>query len=155
MVAVTKTKSILSFSILSLFALGFLSTAWLPFALGQAEPGWQQKWDRVLSEAKKEGEVVVWGPPGPNARESLTKGFQKSYPDINIVFTGGSGSRSSPKLLRERRAKRFLVDIHIGGYHYDAGNPTASWGTGSHQTCPHIARGTGFHQVAEGKARLF
>ena len=115
MVAVTKTKSILSFSVLSLFALGFLSTTWLPSALGQTNQGWQQKWDRVLSEAKKEGEVVVWGPPGPNARESLTKGFQKSYPDINIVFTGGSGSRSSPKLLRERRAKRFLVDIRIGG----------------------------------------
>ncbi len=91
MVAITKKKSILSFSVLYLFALGFLSTAWLPLALGQAEPGWQQKWERVESAAEKEGEVVVWGPPGPNAREALTRGFQKSYPGINIVFTSGSG----------------------------------------------------------------
>ncbi len=115
MVPITKTTSFLSLSVLFLLTSGFLSTTWLPIALGQAEPGWQQKWDRVLSEAKKEGEVAVWGPPGPNAREALTKGFQKSYPDITVEFTGGSGSRGSPKLLRERRAKHFLVDIHIGG----------------------------------------
>jgi iron(III) transport system substrate-binding protein len=115
MVAVTKTKSILCFSVLYLFTLGFLSTIWHPSALGQTKQGWQQKWDRVLSEAKKEGKVTVWGPPGPNARDSLTKGFQKSFPDIAVEFTGGSGSRGSPKLLRERRANHFLLDIHIGG----------------------------------------
>jgi hypothetical protein len=69
MAAVTKTKSILCFSVFYLLTLGFLSTIWVPSALGQTKQGWQQKWDRVLSEAKKEGEVVVWGPPGPNARE--------------------------------------------------------------------------------------
>ncbi len=58
---------------------------------------------------------MVWGPPGPNARDSLIRGFRKSYPGIKIVFTSGSGSQGSSKLLRERRANHFLFDIHIGG----------------------------------------
>ncbi len=105
----------MSFRVLLLITLGHLSTSVLSPALGQTKQDWKQEWDRVLSKAKNEGKVTVWGPPGPNARDALTKGFQKSYPDIDIEFTGGSGSRGSPKLLRERRANHFLLDIHIGG----------------------------------------
>ncbi len=110
-----KTRFAMSFRVLLLITLGHLSTSVLSPALGQTKQDWKQEWDRVLSKAKNEGKVTVWGPPGPNARDALTKGFQKSYPDIDIEFTGGSGSRGSPKLLRERRANHFLLDIHIGG----------------------------------------
>lgn len=110
-----KARSAMSFRFLLLIVMGLLSTTCLSPALGQAKQDWQQEWDRVLGAAKKEGRVVVWGPPGPNARDALTKGFQESYPGIDLEFTGGSGSSGSPKLLRERRAKHFLLDVHIGG----------------------------------------
>jgi len=110
-----KAKRFFSDGVLRLLALGVVSTVWLSSAAAQATPGWQQKWERVLEEAKKEGVVAVAGPPGADARIALTDGFQKAYPGIAVEYTGATGSLASARLLRERRAKRFLVDVHIGG----------------------------------------
>lgn len=111
----TKTQSCMFTIVFFLFALGIVSTFWIPLAIGQTRPDWKQEWETVLREAKKEGQVVVWGPPGTNARQALTEGFRKSHPSISILYSGGTGSKVSPKLLRQRRAKKYLVDVHIGG----------------------------------------
>jgi ABC-type Fe3+ transport system substrate-binding protein len=78
-------------------------------------PGWQAEWERVLTAARKEGKVVVFGPPGAAARKALTEGFQKSFAGIEVEYSGMTGSKASPRLLAERRAGSYLVDVHVGG----------------------------------------
>lgn len=78
-------------------------------------PGWQAEWDRVLAAARKEGKVVVFGPPGAAARRALTEDFQKSFAGIEVEYTGITGSKLSPRILAERRAGQYLVDVHVGG----------------------------------------
>lgn len=80
-----------------------------------AKSGWQGEWERVLAAAKTEGKVVVLGPPGGALRRALTEGFQKSFPGIEVEYSGAWGSRMSPRLLAERRARQYLADLHIGG----------------------------------------
>ncbi|HEX9879566.1 MAG TPA: extracellular solute-binding protein [Candidatus Binatia bacterium] len=96
-------------------ATGVISPFQLFLAHGQTASGWQKKWEQVLKAAKEEGVVAVTGPPGSNARLALTEGFQKSYPGISVEYTGASSSSASARLLRERRAKHYLVDVHVGG----------------------------------------
>jgi iron(III) transport system substrate-binding protein len=77
--------------------------------------GEKDEWVKVVSAAKKEGNVVVYGPPGRNRRKALVGAFQQDYPDINIKYLAGSGRKQSPRLLAERKAGKFTADIHIGG----------------------------------------
>jgi hypothetical protein len=65
---------------------GFVSPA-------EAAQDWKARWDRAVNEAKKEGSVVVWGPPGDLIRQALTEGFQKAFPGINVEFTGSRGTK--------------------------------------------------------------
>ena len=81
----------------------------------QSKANWQAEWERIQAAAKREGRVVVWGPPGAEARQALTSGFQKSFPGVDVEYTGASGSKVAPRLLAERQANQYLVDIHIGG----------------------------------------
>ena len=40
-------------------------------ASAQEKAGWQGRWEKVLADAKKEGRVVVDGPPGEFIRNAL------------------------------------------------------------------------------------
>ena len=48
-------------------------------------PGVENKWDKVLADAKKEGKVAVAGPPGTAYRDVM-RGFEKKYPEISLDF---------------------------------------------------------------------
>ncbi len=76
---------------------------------------WELEWNTILQKANKEGRVVIYGPPGEEQRQSLTKEFMKSYPKINVDYVASPGAAVAPKILSERRAGLFLVDLHIGG----------------------------------------
>ena len=81
----------------------------------QATPASQSEWEKVQSAAKKEGRVVVWGPPGAEARQALTQGFRKSFAGVEVEYSGAPGSKIAPRLAAERQAGQYLVDMHIGG----------------------------------------
>lgn len=76
---------------------------------------WEIEWQKTLSEAKKEGRVVIYGVPGIDVREAMVKEFQKAYPGIMVEYTGVSGAEVSTKIMNERRAGIYLLDLHIGG----------------------------------------
>lgn len=80
-----------------------------------SKSGWQEEWKQVVATARVEAKVVVLGPPGAGARRALTVGFQKSFPGIEVEYTGATGSRTAPRLLAERRSKKYLADIYISG----------------------------------------
>ena len=54
-----------------------------PAAAAPAKPSGQPaasaEWDKVVEEAKKEGEVIVWGESGQAGREFEKDAFEKAY----------------------------------------------------------------------------
>jgi iron(III) transport system substrate-binding protein len=100
------------------FFLVVLVTFWVAsaqLAWAQGDSGWKQKWDTTLAQAKKEGKVVVLGPPGDRIRDALTQGFAKAFPDINIEFSGARGGELATRVKAERDAGIYSVDIVING----------------------------------------
>src|SRR5713226_123860 len=98
-----------------LLMLGVLGMAWAQGALAQTQSGWKQKWDKVLSEAKKEGKVVVWGPPGELIRKAMIEGFNKAFPDITIEFSGARGGEQATRIKAERDGGVYSVDVLLSG----------------------------------------
>jgi len=96
-------------------ALLVLSLVYAPAVMAQSDSGWQKKWDQTLAQAKKEGKVVVLGPPGDQIREAITKGFAKAFPDITIEFSGARGGELATRVKAERDAGIFSVDVLING----------------------------------------
>jgi iron(III) transport system substrate-binding protein len=68
-----------------------------------------------VAAATQEGRVVVNGPASSDAREALTEGFERKYPGIRVHYTGSPGSAVPPKLLAEREAGQYLVDLLVTG----------------------------------------
>lgn len=76
---------------------------------------WEQEWDKTVAAAKKEGQVVVVGPPGEDVRRNLVGEFVKDFPGIEVDYSGMPGAAVVPKVKAERRAGLYTVDVHIGG----------------------------------------
>lgn len=96
-------------------AAAFLLSLGLRPAAAQSKPGWQERWSQVLAEAKKEGKVVVFGPPGELIRQAMTEGFKKAFPGIDIEYSGGRSSEQATKLKAERDGGIYSVDVVLGG----------------------------------------
>ena len=76
-------------------------------------PRWQADWEQTLATAKKEGEVAFYG---SNGYEKVFEVFQKRYPEIKVnAVTGLRGSEYGQRVMTERRAGKYLVDLFIDG----------------------------------------
>ena len=73
------------------------------------------EWDRVQHSAEKEGQVAVAiYDQGPLTVE-IVDAFQKTFPKIKVNSMRARGSQIAPKIIAERRAEKFLVDLFVGG----------------------------------------
>ncbi len=73
--------------------------------------GWEQKWNKVLAEAKKEGKVVLYTRWPLDVRTALTKAFKNKY-GIDLEFSPfARGSEVLVKLQSEQRAGLNFVDV--------------------------------------------
>ncbi len=95
--------------------LTFPSLGLVQPAFSQAKPAWQERWEKVLAEAKKEGQVAVWGPPGTLIRQYVVDGFTKAFPQIAIDWQGGRSAAQAQKMDGERRGGLYSVDILLTG----------------------------------------
>ncbi len=100
---------------LLLGTVGFLSLVWPNASSAQTKATWQEKWEKALTEAKKEGKVVVMGPPGDLIRDAMTQGFKKAFPDISIEYSGARGGELATRVKAERDAGIYSVDIVLSG----------------------------------------
>ena len=75
---------------------------------------WQKTWDETLTAAKKEGRVVVGGPPDAEVRQLLPAAFEKRY-GIKLEYLSARGTDQAIKLQREREAGALTVDAVIAG----------------------------------------
>jgi iron(III) transport system substrate-binding protein len=81
---------------------------------GGGGAAWEAEWARTLAAAKREGRVVIAGPPGDQYRGALSA-FQQSYPEIQIDYAGSSGRDFTAKIIAEQQAGQYLWDVHVGG----------------------------------------
>ena len=79
-----------------------------------ARADWRSEWDKTAAAAKKEGHLVIYGGEEITHPEILSE-FNKKFPEIKIVTGSGRGSTLGPRILAERRAKKYLVDLFAGG----------------------------------------
>jgi iron(III) transport system substrate-binding protein len=75
---------------------------------------WQKTWDETLEAAKKEGKVVVTGPPDPQIRKLLPEAFKKRY-GIAMEYQSARGSDSANKMRAERAAGIYTADAALAG----------------------------------------
>ncbi len=74
---------------------------------------WREEWDKTVAAAKKEGRVVVVGSLGDSHRTAAMT-FQRAYPEIRVEFTGAVTRRYALKLLAERKAGQYRLDVLLG-----------------------------------------
>lgn len=74
----------------------------------------EKEWESLVSEAKKENRVVLYGSLGAEVGSALTDAFKKQY-GINVEVFTGSGGEISSKLLAERRSGIYLADVFVAG----------------------------------------
>src|SRR5579871_1573331 len=91
--------------------LGLFSLA----AMVEAAPARAGTWDDTVKAAIAEGEVDVHGGPGDMFRHILVDGFRAAYPQIKVNFSGLSGRDAIPKIVREREAGIYSLDVYNGG----------------------------------------
>lgn len=80
-------------------------------ALAQASADFQAKWDELAAAAKKEGTLVLSTSALPDFQPIFDE-FTKRF-GIRIQTDGGSGSARATRILAERSAGRFTVDVGL------------------------------------------
>ena len=73
------------------------------------------EWTKVVEAAKKEGKIVLSGPPGEGWRKSLVDMFQQEYPEITVELSAGAGRNFWPRARQERELGKKLWDLRLGG----------------------------------------
>ncbi len=84
-------------------------------SLSQTTQSWKQRWETTLGRAKREGKVVVWGPPGELIGQAMTQGFKKAFPDIAIEYSGARGGEQATRIKAERDGGVYSVDVMLSG----------------------------------------
>jgi iron(III) transport system substrate-binding protein len=68
----------------------------------------------LVEAARKEGRLVVAGPPVQAHRETIMK-FEEAYPGIKVEYLGAPPQVQEPRIASERAAGKYLVDVHVSG----------------------------------------
>ena len=79
----------------------------------ETKPGWQAEWDKTVKGAEDEGALALYitGAFEPVFREA----FQKKFPKIKVTTVTGRGPELSQRVMSERRAEKYAVDLYISG----------------------------------------
>lgn len=72
------------------------------------------EWEATVAAAEKEGQLVIYM-GGVVSETKIEEAFQSAYPKIKVMSVPGRGSQFGPKIIAERRAGKYLVDLFIGG----------------------------------------
>src|SRR5215204_3263379 len=85
-----------------------------PLAAMAQSSDWQKSWDETLAAARKEGKVVVAGPPSQELRRTLPAAFKARY-GITLDYMGGRSTELAPRLRTERQAGIHSLDVVFAG----------------------------------------
>jgi ABC-type Fe3+ transport system substrate-binding protein len=91
----------------------FFFCAWMiSVHAGESKPAWETEWNEAVEAAKKEGQIAVYHTRGPF--DKLFADFNKRYPGIKFLSATGRGGELISRMMSERRAGKYLVDIYLG-----------------------------------------
>ena len=79
-----------------------------------AQTATAQGWDQLVTEARKEGKVVLLGPPDGQVRQDLPAAFKARY-GITVEYLGSRSAESAARLSAERSAGIYSVDVVLAG----------------------------------------
>src|SRR5262245_13745255 len=89
----------------------FLVAVTVAGATMAAQPGWED----VAKAAEKEGEVTVYATNSVGDLTVIWDAFKKKFPKIKLNSVGiSTTSEIVTKVMAERRAGQFLVDVMLG-----------------------------------------
>ncbi len=78
------------------------------------KPGGQEKWDQLVSAAKKEGRVVLYGEIGPELRAAISEAFQKKF-GIEMDVVSAKTGEIAQRFLKEDQANVAIADALMTG----------------------------------------
>jgi ABC-type Fe3+ transport system substrate-binding protein len=81
----------------------------------ETRDGATAEWERTVAAAKKEGKLSLYLYQGDGELEAVAQVFQKKYPEVAVTTVTGRGNQLGPRIMAERRAEKYLVDVYIGG----------------------------------------
>ena len=83
--------------------------------ISQAASAAQPRWEDVVRSAEKEGEVTVYATNSVGDLQVIWDAFNKKFPKIKLNSVGiSTTSEIVTKIMAERRAGQFLVDVVLG-----------------------------------------
>lgn len=79
----------------------------------ESKPAWHSEWEKAVKAAEDEGALVIYMTQAfePVFREV----FQKKFPKIKVTLVTGRGPDLSQRIMSERRAEKFAVDLYVSG----------------------------------------
>jgi iron(III) transport system substrate-binding protein len=88
---------------------------WVGCFLTQVAQAAQARWEDVVRSAEKEGEVTVYATNSVGDLQVIWDAFKKKFPKIKLNSVGiSTTSEIVTKIMAERRASQFLVDVVLG-----------------------------------------
>jgi len=85
------------------------------FALPAAAADFKSDWAKLVTEAEKEGEVVLHSQPNQAFRNFIAQEFAKAYPKIKLSIDATPEMQFWARIRTERQADKFLWDMSVGG----------------------------------------
>jgi iron(III) transport system substrate-binding protein len=99
--------------VFSIVFCAFLFTNGGRTALAQADG--DAEWNKLVTAAKQEGDVVIIVPPSSTHRDFLAREWPKAYPDIKLSQTSVPPGQQFTRLSVERSAGKYLWDLVFTG----------------------------------------
>ncbi len=81
---------------------------------GPAASGPSQTWEKLVADAKKEGEVVYYTTAGAETRTALSEGFRNKF-GIKVEFVTGRGPELSARVSKEYSGGVYIADVMNSG----------------------------------------
>lgn len=82
--------------------------------ISTVKAAWEEQWEQLVREAKKEGRMNLYSGEGSSVIEPLIKAFHEKYA-IKVDAISARSPELGAKIHAERRAGLYLMDVYIGG----------------------------------------
>jgi iron(III) transport system substrate-binding protein len=79
-----------------------------------ASAGWEKAWTDLIDAAKKEGSLILSGPPTPDVRQRVPAVFKERF-GIEVEYLGGRTGDLLTRVESERAAGQYTLDAMIAG----------------------------------------
>jgi len=81
----------------------------------EARPAWRVEWDKTIAAAEKEAALSLYVFEAGPLTEETVHAFERAFPKIKVSQLRGRGNDLGPRMVAERRAGKYLVDLFAGG----------------------------------------